>query len=78
MFDAFIISTLLKDHEKQDTVLQVPHTGDQKDWFKDAKEECNNRFVLYGQLDAVRHVCDKCMRVFFMDGEYHELHPAMH
>ena len=78
IWDAFIISTLLKDHERQDTVLQVPHTGDQKDQFKDVMEECNNRFVLYGQPDAMRHVCNKCMYVFFMDGKYHELHPAMH
>ena len=78
IWDTFIISALLEDHERQDTVFQVPHTGDQKDRFKDTMEERNNRFVLYGQPDAVRHVCDKCMHVFFMDGKYHELHPAMH
>ncbi|KAF8240956.1 hypothetical protein L208DRAFT_1463092 [Tricholoma matsutake] len=70
VWDTFIISALLDDHEKQDTVLQVPHTGDQKDRFKDAVEKHNNKFVLHGQPDAVKHVCNKCMCVFFMDGEY--------
>jgi CxC6 like cysteine cluster associated with KDZ transposases len=33
-------------------------------------EERNNRFIINGQPDAVRHVCDKCMRVFFINGKY--------
>lgn len=52
----------------QGTYLEVPHRGDQCVCFKAAMEERNKRMVLQGQPEAVRHVCNKCMRVFEMDG----------
>lgn len=70
VWDTFIISSLLDDHQRQETILQVPHVGDQKDRFKAAMEARNNRIILNGQPDAVHHVCDKCHRIFEMDGEY--------
>lgn len=70
VWDGFIISALLKDHKEMGTILRVPQTGDQKDRFKSAMEARNNRIVLNGQPDAVRHVCDKCMRIYQMGGEY--------
>ena len=51
----------------------VPHTGLQADRFKAAMEERNEWIVLNGQPDAVRHVCDRCMRIFLMpDGSFRE------
>jgi hypothetical protein len=70
IWDAFIISALLDDHLTQGTTLDVPHTGDQDDRYKVAMEARNRRIILEGQPDAVQHACDKCMRVFQLDGEY--------
>ncbi|KAF8059881.1 hypothetical protein FPV67DRAFT_1453519 [Lyophyllum atratum] len=52
VWDAFIISALLDDHQSQNTILQVPHTGDQKDRFNTAMVDRNNKFILTGQPDV--------------------------
>jgi hypothetical protein len=70
VWDGFVIAALLDDHQRQGTYLQVPHVGEQKDRFKAAMETRNTQIILSGQLDAVQHVCDKCMRIYQMDGEY--------
>jgi hypothetical protein len=77
VWDGFIIAALLDDHQRHGTYLQVPHTGEQKDRFKVAMEVRSNWIVLNGQPDAVRHVCDKCMRIYRIDGEYRKIAPTM-
>ena len=46
---------------------QNSYTGGQKERFKAAMEERNERIILYRQPDVVRHVCGKCCRVFEID-----------
>lgn len=70
IWDGFTIAALLDNHQWQGTHLQVPHIGEQKDRFKAAMEERNNQIVLFGQPDAVCHICDKCMCIYQMDSEY--------
>jgi hypothetical protein len=54
-------------------LLGVPHIGSQANRFKVAMEERSTWIILNGQPDAVRHVCDRCMRIFSMpDGSYGE------
>ena len=72
VWDAFIIWALLNNHQHNNTTLQVPHIGDKKDHFKAGMEERNKRIIFYGQPDAVRHVCNKCCRIFEIDGRYCE------
>lgn len=70
VWDAFIIMSLLEDKLRAHQQLQVPHTGLQKDRFKEAMAERNKDFVLNGQPDAVCHACDKCFRRYETeDGE---------
>lgn len=64
VWDGFIIYSLLQDRERRGFLLQVPHTGAQANRFKEAMEERNRYIILNGQPDAVRHACDKCMRVY--------------
>jgi hypothetical protein len=66
VWDAFVILSLLKDHERQGTILDVPHIGLQKDRFSGAMEARNERIICYGQPE-VSHYCDKCMRTFAHD-----------
>jgi hypothetical protein len=70
VWDAFIIFALLEDCDKQKKILRVPHSGEQDNRFKEAMEARNRRIILLGQPDAVRHACNKCMRVFEIDGKY--------
>lgn len=64
VWDSFVIYSLLEDYQSQGLFLEVLHTGEQANRFKDAMKQRNQRIVFFGQPDAVRHVCDKCMRVF--------------
>lgn len=63
VWDAFIIYTLIRQHERVDRVLVVDNTGDQKDRFTALMEEHNRTIILYGQ-DEVGHYCDKCTRIW--------------
>jgi KDZ transposase family protein len=60
---AFILSALLEDHQKRNTVLQVPHSGLQSERYKAAMRERNDRIRLYGQPE-LRHRCKKCVREY--------------
>ncbi|KJA15025.1 hypothetical protein HYPSUDRAFT_72271 [Hypholoma sublateritium FD-334 SS-4] len=71
VWDGFLIFSLLEDAQTQGTLLNVPHSGDQSNRFKEAMEARNKRIIMEGQPDAVQHACDLCMRVFLMpDGTY--------
>lgn len=61
VWDAFIILTLLDYNDRNDTCVQVPHTGAQRDRFTDAMRARNREVIEQGQ-DEVGHCCDKCMR----------------
>jgi hypothetical protein len=63
VWDSFVILSLLRDHQEQNSVLQVSHTGDQKDRFTAKMQERNERIIRFGQKE-VTHYCDKCMRVY--------------
>ena len=52
VWDAFVILFLLKDHERQGTILDVPHIGLQKDWFSSAMKTRNERIICYGQPEV--------------------------
>lgn len=70
VWDAFVIVALLKDKERRNYVLQVPHDGSQKGRFTAAMEERNKDIIHNGQPDAVRHICDKCYREYMtVDGQ---------
>lgn len=64
VWDAFTILALLDDSRRTGNLLEVPHTGDQSQQFIKAMEARNTQFVLYGQPDAVHHICDKCAWFF--------------
>lgn len=64
VWDGFVIYSLLDDCQREGTFLEVPHTGEQANRYKNAMKQRNRHIVLYGQPDAVQHVCDKCIRIF--------------
>ncbi|KAJ7513195.1 hypothetical protein B0H11DRAFT_1698549 [Mycena galericulata] len=61
VWDAFIILTLLDYHDRHDTCLQVPHTGEQRDRFTEVMRTRNREVIEQGQ-DEVAHCCNLCMR----------------
>ena len=63
VWDAFVIWTLLRQHEKKNRVIIVPHYGDQKNRFTRLMEERNREVIEHGQ-EEISHYCDKCMRVW--------------
>lgn len=71
VWDAFVLLGLLEDSERVGDLLHVPHTGDQSQRFNEAMRKRNERFITYGQPDAVHHICDKCARFYELpDGEF--------
>jgi CxC6 like cysteine cluster associated with KDZ transposases len=77
VWDAFVILSLLKDHQRRNVRLVVPHTGDQKDRFTSAMVLRNERIVLNGQ-DELTHSCDKCMRIYHnADGTMSKCQPII-
>jgi len=73
VWDGFVILSLLRDHDRRDLCMQVPHTGSQRDRFTQLMEERNAWIIGEGQ-DEVSHYCDKCMRVYVgSDGQFSEL-----
>jgi len=63
VWDAFVLISLLRDHEDRGRLLEVPHGGMQKDRFTTAMEERNLRIIHEGQ-DEIDHTCDTCTRKF--------------
>ncbi|KAJ7354118.1 hypothetical protein DFH08DRAFT_691424 [Mycena albidolilacea] len=77
IWDAFIILTLLDYNDRKHTCLHVPHTGEQKNRFKDAMRAHNHEVIKEGQ-DAIDHCCDKCLRVWTRpDGTEQDVQPAI-
>ncbi|KAL0954922.1 hypothetical protein HGRIS_003855, partial [Hohenbuehelia grisea] len=69
VWDVFVIKTLMEDRVRHQTLLEVPHTGKQRERFNSLMEERNTRIVLQGQ-DEVPHTCNRCTRIFKgKDGE---------
>jgi hypothetical protein len=63
VWDAFVILSLLRDHDRRDLCMQVLHTGLQKDRFTSLMEERNIQIISEGQ-DEVSHYCQKCLRLY--------------
>jgi hypothetical protein len=63
VWDGFVLMVLLEDCQGQSKLLEVPHTGAQKDRFTAALHSRNLHFRMYGQPE-LHHYCNKCMRVF--------------
>ena len=63
VWDAFIIWTLHRQHEKHNELVVVPHSGEQKDRFTELMRKRNEEVIIEGQ-DEIGHYCDKCMRVW--------------
>lgn len=63
VWDAFVISSLLRQHEKKHKIIVVPHHGNQRDRFTALMEERNREIIEHGQ-EEISHYCDKCMRVW--------------
>jgi len=68
VWDSVIILALLQNKKCDNLHLEVPHKGKQKDRFTLAMDERNKRIIHEGQPNAVRHACDKCLRIY-IDGE---------
>lgn len=64
VWNAFVIVSLLEDKLRARQQLHVPHTGAQKDRFRESMAAWNRDIVLNGQPDAVGHACDKCFRIY--------------
>jgi len=64
VWDGFIILALLRDAISNQERLQVPHKGQQKDRFRAVMSARNISIICNGQPDAVRHACDRCLRVY--------------
>ena len=67
IYYGFTLLSLLKDYRSRNTVLIVPHTGDQADRFTEAVRERNVRLKCYGQPE-IEHCCNKCMRLYNTSG----------
>jgi hypothetical protein len=79
VWDAFVLLSraLLEDHKEQHTVLQLPHTGKQKDRFTKEMANRNERIIREGQPE-IAHYCDKCMQTFrAQSGELYKVEAAI-
>ena len=63
VWDAFVIWTLHRQHEKRNELVVVPHSGEQKDCFTELMQKQNEEVINEGQ-EEIGHYCDKCMRVW--------------
>jgi hypothetical protein len=50
VWDVFVVLTLLDYNNRKNTYLQVPHTGEQKNCFKDAMRARNREVVEAGRM----------------------------
>lgn len=62
IYNGFLIISLLEDHSTRNSILTVPHHGDQAKRFMEAIRARNARMRLYGQPEIL-HCCDVCMRI---------------
>lgn len=67
IYYGFTLLSLLEDYCSRNTVLVVPHTGDQANRFTEAVRERNMRLKCYGQPE-IEHCCNKCMRLYNANG----------
>lgn len=67
IWDAFILYTLIGQHERDRRILVVDHEHDQNVRFKELMEERNEHVIMHGQ-DEVDHYCDKCTK-FWVDAD---------
>jgi hypothetical protein len=67
IYDGFLIISLLEDHSTRNSILTVPHHGDQAKRFTEAIRARNARMRLYGQPEIL-HCCDVCMRIYEKPG----------
>ena len=63
VWDAFVVYSLLRDCDRRQQLLRVPHTGDQRNRFTSAMQERNHRIQVYGQ-PSLSHYCDGCTRFY--------------
>lgn len=63
VWDAFVLWSLIQQHEVRNDIVKVPHTGDQKHRFTKLMKE-RNQFMIDNGQDEVAHYCDKCMRTW--------------
>lgn len=66
VWDGFVILSLLKDSMSRKFVLEVPHSGEQKDRFTAAMRARNEYIRQFGQPEFL-HFCSKCVRRFDRD-----------
>ncbi|KAL1743599.1 hypothetical protein HDZ31DRAFT_40598 [Schizophyllum fasciatum] len=67
VYNAFFLHSLLRDKERRNEVLTLPHSGSQADRLIAALHERNVRFQGTGQPQWA-HACDKCTSFFRDDG----------
>jgi hypothetical protein len=75
VWDAFVLLSLLKDHEEQGRVLKLPHTGKQKDRFTKEIADHNEHIICVGQ-PKIGNYCEKCMRTYISSGELYKVEAA--
>jgi hypothetical protein len=63
VWDGFVTLALLDDCQQRSKVLEVPHTGAQRDHFTNAMCAWKLQFRVHGQPE-LRHFCQKCLRVY--------------
>ncbi|KAL1738973.1 hypothetical protein HDZ31DRAFT_50144 [Schizophyllum fasciatum] len=69
VYNAFFLHALLRDKDRRDEVLSLPHAGMQADRLTRALHERNVRFQGTGQPQWA-HACDKCTS-FYQDEQKH-------
>ena len=67
VYNAFMILSLMEDAAIRQEQLVIPHTGLDKDCFKQAIQARNTRMQLYNQPE-IHHYCRKCTR-FLSNGK---------
>jgi len=67
VWDAFVITALLKDSKHHMHSLTVPQTGDQQDQFTKAMIDRNHCIQLYGYEDVCCHCCNWCTCMYAND-----------
>jgi hypothetical protein len=76
VWDAFMLLSLLKDHEEQGRVLKLPHTRKLKDRFMKEMADHNERIICEGQSE-IAHCCEMCMCYRGPGGELYLLERAI-
>ncbi|KAK7039107.1 hypothetical protein VNI00_010291 [Paramarasmius palmivorus] len=66
VYESFFLHALLRDHQKQNSILSVPHGSNQRRWLDQALQERNLRIAGNGQ-PLWAHACKKCMKIQVKD-----------